>query len=37
MRLVFADALYWTGLANPHDQWHARAHAAGQAIRGAWS
>ncbi len=23
MRTVFADTLYWYGLANPRDQWHA--------------
>jgi len=22
MRVVFADTLYWYGLANPRDQWH---------------
>lgn len=25
MRAVFADAAYWVALANPLDQWHARA------------
>jgi predicted nucleic acid-binding protein len=22
MRALFADSLYWYGIANPHDQWH---------------
>lgn len=25
MRIVFADTLYWYGLANPRDQWHSIA------------
>ena len=29
---VFADAVYWTALLNPRDQWHASAIAAKQAI-----
>ena len=25
MRRVFADAMYWIAIANPKDQWHAKA------------
>lgn len=33
MRTIFADALYWVALSNPHDQWHQRAVAANVALQ----
>jgi uncharacterized protein len=33
MRTVFADALYWVALTNPHDQWHQQALAASRTLQ----
>ena len=32
VKTIFADALYWSALINPKDQWHGRALEAARAL-----